>query len=202
MASLAEIRKAAAAKKTSTTPAKPTATAKPAAAAPAAPARKAGRKSRYADVKASAPRDPMLNVGKYRLRVVSCEEGSNPGTGAESFKSHVEIVEIFDGGEGHSVGDVCFLCQSISGKGAQAGLGRVKAYAMAAAGFEEAEFDEMDPDGKFIDACVGDDNEFSDQTITGRLVDVQVMRGRDRDDGDWYREYAWGIVPDDEQDAA
>lgn len=193
MASLAEIRKAQAAKKSATAPA-----VGKAAAAKAAP-RKAPRKSRYAGVAAAAPRDPMLNVGKYRLRVVSCEEGSNPGTGAESFKSHVEIVEIFGGGEGFLVGDVAFLCQSISGKGAQAGLGRVKAYVMAAAGFEEDAFDEMDPDGEFIDACVGEANQFAGQTIDGRLVDVTVTRGRDRDDGDWYREYAWSIVPEEEQ---
>jgi hypothetical protein len=77
---------------------------------------------------------------------------------------------------------------------------------MSAAGFEsEASFDVFDPEGGFIEACVGAANTYSEQgmTIVGRLVDCEVRRGNTTPDGaDYYREFSWAVVPDDQQAAA
>lgn len=172
-----------------------------------APPKKAA--SRYAGVSASAPRDPMPHVGEYRFRVVACDEGHNPGKGRDSFKAKLEIVELDKrAAENHAVGDVVVMLQFVSGNGAQAGLGRVKSFIMAAGGFEtEEEYDAFDPDGLFIEACTGAANEYSErgETVVGRLVDCKVTRGNDCKDkdgvptGDYYRDFAWAIVPEEEQ---
>jgi hypothetical protein len=169
-------------------------------------AKPAKKKSRYAGVKAAAPRDPMPHVGEYRFRVLECEEGYNQGTDRHSFKAKCEIVMVDDVGEkSHAAGDVVQFMQLISGKSATAGLPRVKAFVMASAGYEdEDEFDAFDPDGEFIDATTGTANGYSEAelTIVGRLVDCKVTRGNALADGtDYYREYAWSVVPEEEQDA-
>lgn len=173
---------------------------KPTAGKGAAPAK---RKSKYAGISAAVPRDPMPVVGQYRFRTLECNEGFNPGTGTESFKTQLEIVEIFKGGDGHEVGDTVCVIHLISGKAGPSGLARVKAQVMASAGFEDEEsYDEYDPDGEYIDAQTGADNDMSDKPgIVGRLVDCDVTRGNPvGDTGDYYREYAWAPVSDDEQE--
>jgi hypothetical protein len=158
--------------------------------------------SRYAGIKASAPRDPMPVVGTYRFKWLSCEEGFNPGKGSSSFKVHLEVVSIDAGGEDHVAGQTVFFVQGISGKGQDAGLGRVKAAVMATAGFEdEDEFDAFaGEEGEFLEAVTGEANEYSTdgQPLIGRLVDCQVTRGNARDDGDYYREFAWAVVADED----
>jgi hypothetical protein len=140
----------------------------------------------------------MLEIGDYRIRIVSNEEGFNPGTQNSSYKGHWQIEDIRSGGGGHEIGDSVVMVQSITATG----MSQIKAYVRHAAGYEtEAEYDEFDPDGEFIDATTGEANEYSDrgETIDGRLVDVKVTRGKTRDDGDWYRNYAYTVVPEDEQ---
>lgn len=166
------------------------------AAAGAGAAKGAARvkKSKYAGVSAAAPRDPMPHAGTYRFRIVGCEPGFNPGSGTESFKAKLEIVDLDEeAAQHHETGDTVVAIFLTSGKGAQAGLARVKSFVMAASGYEdEDEFNDFDPDGEFIDACESGDH------LPGRLVDAQVTRGKDREGGDYYREYSWGVVGPDE----
>ena len=173
---------------------------------PAAGATPAKKKSRYAGIQAAQPRDPMPHVGVYRFRVLACEEGHNPGKGHDSFKIKLEIVDLEPTNTHHKVGQSVSAIFLVSGPGGQAGLARTKAFVMAAAGFEnEAEYDAFDPDGEFIDACAGAQNEYAARgdTILGRLVDCEVIRGNDIPGGtDYYRDFAWGVVPDAEQGAA
>lgn len=173
--------------------------------AASAPAQK--KKSRYAGIQAAQPRDPMPHAGAYRFRVLECSEGTNPGKGTDSFKAKLEVVTIYDPtNHAHKVGDKVAFIQLVSGKGGPAGLARAKAFVMAAAGFEdEAAYDEFDPDGEFIDAQVGASNKFSEQgmSIVGALLDCEVLRGNATPDGtDYYRDFAWGVVPEAEQGAA
>ncbi len=178
--------------------------AKPGAAkAPPPPAKK---KSRYAGIPSAAPRDPMPHVGEYRLRVIGNTAGHNEGTGTDSYKSSLEIVGLDEkAAENHAEGDQVIVVQLTSGKAAKAGLPRVKAYVMAAAGYEtDEEYDAFDPEGEFIDSTEGQANQYSaaDLTIVGRLVDCKVTRGKNTPDGDdYYREFHWSVVPEDEQDA-
>lgn len=162
-----------------------------------APAKK---KSRYAGIKASTPRDSMPHIGEYILRVINIEEGHNPGKGTDSHKKSLEIVELDETAEkNHTAGDHVMVVDLISGKGGPTGLGRVKAFTMAAAGFEsEEEYDAFDPDGEFIDStCV------EGGPLTGRLVACKVTRGNPTPDGnDYYRVYAWATVDEESQEVA
>lgn len=164
----------------------------------AAVSQPAARKSRYAGIQAAQPRHPIPHAGVYRFRVLGCEEGSNPGKGTESFKAHLEIIEIDGHNPNHNIGDHVVMIQLLTGAAGPFGLARVKAFVMAAAGYaDESEFDAFDPQGGFIDAIVGAANEYSARgdTIVGNLVDCQVLRGNPTPDGsDYYRDYAWGVV--------
>ncbi len=160
------------------------------------------KKSRYAGIAAAQPRDPIPHCGTYRFRVGACSEHSNPGTGSETFHAQLEIVDLDDeGSKSHKASDSVTILFMLSGPGAPSGLARVKAFVMAAAGFEdEGEYDEFDPSGEYIDACTGAANDYSDKgTITGRVVDCLVTRGNSTKDGtDYYRNFAWAVVPDDD----
>ena len=163
---------------------------KPAANAASKPV----KKSRYAGVKAMAPRDPMPTAGEYRFVVLACEEGYNPGTGNESFKATLQVEES-EGLEANKAGDSCVFIQLVSGGSGQFGLARVKSFVMAAAGYEdEAEYDAYDPEGEFIDACTGKANAYSErgESIVGRKVLCRVTKGKPTPDGlDYYREFEW-----------
>jgi hypothetical protein len=160
---------------------------------PAAPVKK---KSRYAGIK-ERDRDPMPDVGQYRFRIISAEEATNPGTMKESVKVHVKPVEVV-GNEYHEGAQMLCLFMRTT-----AGLAEFKRCMRFAAGFEDVDaYDAFDPEGDFLDACVGVANEFSEAgvTVIGRLVDCTVTRGKDTGAGDWYRQYQWAVVPEDEQD--
>lgn len=162
--------------------------AKPAAKAPAKP------RSRWAGIKAAQPRDPFPHAGVYRFRIVSNEEGFNPGTNNASFKAHLEIVAQGDGQTMHNVGDAVMALFMLS---TTAGQSRAKAYVIAGAGFEDEEsYDAFDPDGEFIDAVLGHQNARSEDAaaFAGRLVDCVVSKGKETGEGDYYREYAWSPV--------
>lgn len=166
----------------------------------------AKKKSRYAGIAAAQPRDPMPHVGVYRFRVLECVEGCNPGTNVESFKTTLEIVDLEEPNEHHKRGQRVTMVQLISGPSSVFGLPRTKSFVMAAAGYaDEGEYDAFDPDGGFIDSCVGASNEYAKRgdTIVGRLVDCLVSRGNATPAGDdYYREFTWQPVDDAEQTAA
>jgi hypothetical protein len=178
---------------------------------PAAGARPpAKKKSRYGGIKAAAPKDPIPHMGTYRFRVAGIEEGYNEGKSTTSYKVSLELVLLDDRAEKHhSVGDTVVIPWVVDGaKNAQTNRGRVKAFVINAGGFEsEEEYDSFDADGEFIDATTGVENAFSAYTLIGRLVDAEVKRGNDVIDsktntptGDYYREYAWEVVDDEDQD--
>lgn len=182
------------AKATTTAPAKATAT-------------KARKQSRFAGSTPSANRDPMPFEGTYRLKLVQAEEGVNPKNMCSSGKFYFEIVDLDEqGAEHHKVGGRVFITERITGDGAIAGHSRITAMVVALGGFEDFdEYQAFDPDRYFIDAVLGEDNEYSTdgQPLIGRFVDVQVTRGKDTADGsDWYRVYSWDIVPEEEQEVA
>ena len=75
---------------------------------------------------------------------------------------------------------------------------------MATAGFEDEEaFDAFaGEEGEFLEAVTGAANAYSTdgQPLIGRFVDCQVTRGKQRDETDYYREFAWAVVPEEEQE--
>jgi hypothetical protein len=141
--------------------------------------------SRWAGVKSSKPRDPVIHAGVYRLEIVNGE----PGRTGEYFKVHFKIADQGEGQSMHAVGDsVIVLFRTVD----DAGQSRCKAFFVAASGCEDDEaYDAHDPDGAKIDAFF-DRGEDSD--LAGRLVDVNVRRGKEREDGDYYREFEWSPV--------
>jgi len=189
---------------------RPNTPAAPAAAAPARPpAAPPGRASRYADGRETR-RDPMLEIGQeYLLRVgpafagaaYALESGYNPGTGRESVKAHLEVVE--SSGGSLRPGDRAVVIFFVTPAGASA----TKAFVRAAAGFEdEREYDDFDGrTGAFIEAQLGAANQFAEASIVGRLVACRVQKGKPikNDDGqptgEFYQNYVWAPVPDTEQ---
>jgi hypothetical protein len=154
------------------------------------------KKSRYAGI-VERDRDPMPDVGGYRFRIVGAEEATNPGTMKESIKIHVRPVELVGNEYQDGAQMLCLFMRTT------AGLAELKRCIRFAAGFEEVEaYDAFDPEGEFIDACMGVVNEYSEAgaTVIGRLVDCNVSRGKDTGNGDWYRQYQWAVVPEAEQD--
>ena len=186
------------------------------AATGARPAAK--KKSRYAGAQASRPRDPMPYEGVYVFRIVSNEEGYNQGSGTDSHKKTLQIVELDEAAaKYHAIGDSVLVVDLVSGKAGPSGIGRVKAYMMAAAGFDdEAEYNDFDPDGEFIDSASS-----AGGPIEGRFVACKVTRGNlvfsrvENEDGsiskipvidprtgeqDYYRQCLWSTVDEASQD--
>ena len=182
-------------------------------AAPSTPVKK---KSKYSGVKSQQPRTPMPRKGEYLLRLHEVATGHNPKKGTESHKLTLEVVEILDeGNTQHAVGDFVQPVFITAGPGHLSGLPRVKAATMAIAGYDdEQEYDAFDPDGFFIDATAHESNDFSTLAyppteeeaaiagIIGRVVYCKVTKGNDIPDsgGDYYREYEWGVVPDEAEE--
>jgi hypothetical protein len=184
----------------------------PAASAPASPGR-----SKYAGIQCGDARDPMLECGTYRLRLISAAEGANPKTGRASYKITAK-VESASEDAGTPAGSVCVIVHLSTPIGMSelkstmvyaAGCGPTLAQrassdvrALAQAG--EAAYDQADADvypGSIIEATAGAAN--GAPSMIGRLVDVVVTRGKDTADGSgWYRSYRWGVVPEDEQTEA
>lgn len=178
-------------------------------------------RSRYAGVSCADTRDPMLSPGTYRVRIVGCENGYNRAKGTESYKVKMVVLQAAAGAHSStgSSAVAVFTCTP-------AGVVETKRAIMHAAGFGltlaqrelpsareallagEAEFDRLDEQcggqGSIIEASAGAAN--GAPSVAGRIVDVVVSRGNPCVDkktgaptGDYYRAYAWGVVPDAEQ---
>lgn len=183
----------------------PAATPAPAAPAPAA----AFGASPWRGVQSAKPRSPMLGTGDYVVRVLSNELGYNPNSREQSFKGSVEVMWAAEGSQ-TMVGERAAVINKLHGPSAELGYQRSKAYIVAAAGFEsDAEYDAFDPNGDFAQAVTGTANAYSQEGygIVGRLVRVRVSRGNDVIDkvtkqptGDYYREYSWSPIPEENQD--
>lgn len=162
-------------------------------------------KSKYAGIKAATPRAGLLNFGYHQLECVNCEEGYNPQERTESYKMYFRIIRMDPEVETdrQEPGLECIVPIGLTGKGADMGFGRLKAFMMALAGFEdEAGYDQWDPEGEFIAASAGIANRFSTANppvvAVGRRIECLVTRGKPTADGrDYYREYQCAPLADD-----
>jgi hypothetical protein len=168
--------------------------------------------SRYAGVKAGQPRDPILHQGTYIIEALGMEEDDPNGT--TYHKAKVRVVEVLEGAEdSDKAGDECVILSRVSGKFCDSGIRDVKNMTLMMSGFdysEEEEYDELDPDGEFMDACIGEANDFSREDgkcpLFGRRAKVRVTRGNDvldkegKPTGDYYREYRWECIDEDDQE--
>lgn len=158
-------------------------------------AKKTEKKSRFGGVKASGDRVPLLPVGQYIVRITSNTVSDD--SGAEYFKLMAEVVDVVKCPSGEvNVGDetlAVLLC--LSGRAFKPGAARIKSLAIALSGCaNEGEYDEMDPDGLFCEHILGegDGKDASDEPfpdVAGSLLDLTVRRGKEREDGDYFREW-------------
>lgn len=166
----------------------------------------AKRESRWAGVE---PRDASehpdaLEVGFYRCRCISNEERYSEKSSADYWHAGVEVVFADDKNNcGTEVGTECNMIFATSGKGGRFGMQDIKAYVVALAGYGDFEaYAKYDSDGEMIDALIGHDNSFSEaaESMIGRLIDIEVKRGRDDDKGSFFRNYVFYAVEDSDQD--
>ena len=164
-----------------------------------APARR--RVSRYKGIEAGEARVPLLPAGDYLLEVASHEE-KQKHTGAKTWAICTFLVIDSDGLEAAKPGEqgAASFCVDTA-----PGLKEFKRYAIAMSGHEtEDEYDDFDPEGEFMDALFGEQNDMSSQAkaAIGTRVAVSITRGRDVTDdhgqstGDYYREYRWDVAGD------
>jgi hypothetical protein len=155
----------------------------------------------------AVPRDPMLAARPepYRVRHLGAEELIHPEFKTKSWRISIENTET---GEAHIT-----LHMNTT-----AGIAEYQRQVMATAGYgTAAEYSEFDPEGDFFETVIGEANAFAESglMIDRRLVDVVVSRGKPCVDKagqpkidpltgeqDYYRRYAWAVVPDEEQDEA
>lgn len=160
----------------------------------AAPASKgeSASKSKWIGVKPAQPRDPIIHAGEYRLRVVRSELGRTK----EYLKAVFEVIDQAPGQTLHEKGDeVVVLFRMVD----DAGQSRRMALFVAAAGYSDfSEFLEADKDGS-LSAVTDQFERGDDSPFTGRLVDVRVRRGKDKGDGDYFREFEWMPVAEEDQ---
>jgi len=186
---------------------------KPNTTTPAAPPA-ASTRARYAGITCADTRDPLLAEGAYRCKVVQCVKGQNQGTMRESYKVTVQVLNALDGAQSREGGTyVCLFNLS-----ANAGVKESKAFIVAAAGFAptmeeiaadpvaakntriagEQAFDALDTsfDGNPAAILMASAGEAvpGAPSVVGRTVDVVVERGKERDDGDYFRRFVWASV--------
>lgn len=176
---------------------------RPAATPAAKPA--PAQRARYGGIQAAAPRDPMPQPGVYRVRVEQFEEGELvQGKDTQSVRLTIEVLES-QGGDPE--GARLFIPFRVVGKGATQGRGRMKAFVIAACGYEdEASYDAYDPDGFGLDALLGyaAPAPFGGKTIVGREVYLEVTKGNAMKDpetglptGEFFANYAWSPAQED-----
>lgn len=183
--------------------------AKPAGAKPAA-GKTQIKPSRFGTFTPREEGPPMLECmlngapAIYRVRFESAEEclAQKPG-GQNTIKSYC-VVESGDGPTPAETRVLVLHMQS------QYGRADFNDQCVNTAGYDSAiaedveAFVTFDPRGDFFAACVGDANEYAEHAagMVGRLVDVQVSRGKDDGKGGYYRKYKWAPVAEEEQDQA
>lgn len=164
---------------------------------------------RYNGVKAATNKYPMPHPGDYLLQVIETYEKESEKSGMY-FHADFEILESSQ--PLNPAGSKCTALQGTNpGKQFKVGGPKVKAFVMAAAGFDdEGAYNEFDPEGQFIDACNGVANRvYTDGTpivsnpLAGRLVRSSVSMGNpvldkktQQPTGDFYREHSWQPVAD------
>lgn len=150
-------------------------------------------KNPWAGVKSAAPRTPMLNIGhEYALEILSYEETRNPGTGTESYKVTVKVVDSDD--DKIKNGSEAVVIFMKHGKALEAAMSKLKALSVAAAGFtSDEEYDAADPEGNYItNTFLG-----TGENLIGQQVHAQVIQGSPIKDkpGEYYQEFVWAPAP-------
>lgn len=143
------------------------------------------------------PRNPMLEEGDSRVRLMAIEEGFNPGTKRTSYKLTVETL-AFDGSP-HEAGFTATIVALDTAPG-------TRDFKQAIAHFSgydsKEEYNAFDPDGDLFEAALGQANDYSGhaENLIGRVADVRVNNQGDDGKGGWYRGYQWAVVPDSDDD--
>lgn len=213
----AKFRQQAATNTAPATPAlRPAAQPGPVGVAPAqayAPPAAAGA-NRYSGVKAAAGRHPQPQPGKFLFKVLKTYETENPGKGHRAtYHAELEVVECIPSGQlVNPPGSTVAFIQVVSGTSATMGPPRVKAFVMAATGFEtEEDYDQMDPQGQFINATAGrrgmvypDGTPIVDNPLGGVYVACEVSPGNPvmkngQPTGEYYMNYSWSPAAGPEQ---
>jgi hypothetical protein len=160
--------------------------------------------SRWAKVKASEDRAPIIARGEYTALHKGARIKDEQGTwGSISFE-----VLTSTGEDATPVGDEGIMLQGMDDR-FNIGLGKIKAYVMALIGCaSDDEYDAFDPDGEFLDAVFGQFPEDEERAaelaaqvadmVTDREIHFKVRKGKDIVDkktgeptGDYYREFTW-----------
>ena len=177
-------------------------------------AAQAPTRSKYAGLACQGANDPMLPVGRYRVRVAAAREGKDyPGKKHGSVIVTLAVINSDNAavqpgvnyGMVHldtpkGLSELFKFAVHAAGYGPTiAQLTAPNANALLAAG--ETAYGDLEAQvggsGAILDSTVGIAN--GAPSLIGRVVDVIVSRGSDREDGDYFRNYSWGSVPDTEQ---
>lgn len=184
-------------KKPTTTKTAP-APAKDAPAKPAASRRTAPRTfaDRMKQVEVGEGRTPMLEFGRYLVKVGACElaPSENPAKrGTEWYRIPITVLESSGAGAADPGAERVILQACTI-----AGDAIIKRFGAACAGFATvAEYEEADPDNLFIGALFGDDNEYTSQ-LDEVTVRVECRRGKPREDGTHWSEYSFMPAGEDD----
>lgn len=164
-------------------------------------------------------RDPMLNVGSYRLKIVDCTQGYNEEKRRTSYKVSAVVVEAQGA---TAVGSNVAIIFSEARKG----LADLKAFTMAGAGcgvtlddVQRGSTADAQPIGISMQGALAQFDAIEAQyggpgalivagltkaegvpNVIGESVDVIVSRGKDLvingvPSGDWFRSYRWCVAP-------
>lgn len=167
----------------------------------------------------------------YRGRIALFEEGEliEGKDGIQNVKLEIDLVGALDGSltpASKLDGTPTRIFESfrVSGKGSDAGRTRMKKFIVAACGYADAaSYNADDPEGWKMDYFLGetppDDYDVGPlETLVGRLVDFEVTQGNPIVDQegtpkmyvnskgetvpDFYRNYRWEPVPEEDQETA
>src|SRR5881628_154491 len=145
-------------------------------------------------------RYPMFpEEGSYTAKFLGARQSSNVGTGDWC------AVEFECTGKNKSLKKRTILF-STGTKSLAMTAPRVKSLAMALLGVtDKDEYNEVDPSGHFIDALTGVEDpkpkmlKLAEKQI-GKEITVEISRGKERDDGDWYRNATFSPLEVEEAD--
>lgn len=143
------------------------------------------------------PRNPMLEEGDSRVRLMAIEEGFNPGTKRTSFKLTTNTL-AYEGSPHEAGFTATVVCLDTS-----PGTRDFKQAIAHFAGYDDKdEYNAFDPDGDLFEAALGQVNDYSSlaENLIGRVADVRVTNQGDDGKGGWYRGYMWSAVPDEDID--
>lgn len=172
--------------------------------------------NKYSGVKAAAGRHPQPQPGRYLFKVLKTYETTNPGKARQTYHADLEVVESMpaNGQLMNPPGSTVGFLQVVNGSSATMGPPRVKAFVMAATGFEtEEDYDQMDPLGNFINATAGarggtypDGSPIVDNPLGGVYVACEVAAGNPvvkngQPTGEYYMQYSWAPAQAPDQTA-